>query len=161
VQLQLAASQGIQVDDETLNEALNPTHRNKRRHALRVPCSLEEVSPRTSASRSRRIIIQLLRKRMVDDRITVTERRSGPARPRSKPEPLQSDEYHIAHILIAIPEAASREIEKASKKAQAGEVAQGADFQQTAIAVSEGNRRWSGDLGWRKVGELPTCSWTW
>ena len=69
-------------------------------------------------------------------------------------------EYHISHILIALPDAAPPE-----KVSEAEEIAeqiladlnQGAQFEQLASTFSTGNTALQGgDLGWRKKAELPS-----
>jgi peptidyl-prolyl cis-trans isomerase SurA len=72
----------------------------------------------------------------------------------------QDIEYHLAHILITVPEAASPEQVQAAK-AKANEILQqledGADFQKTATAYSDGQQALEGgDLGWRKLRQVPT-----
>jgi peptidyl-prolyl cis-trans isomerase SurA len=69
-------------------------------------------------------------------------------------------EYHLGHILIALPETASAE-EIAKSKKQAEGILQrlrsGADFAQTAVGESSGAQALKGgDLGWRKMVEIPT-----
>jgi peptidyl-prolyl cis-trans isomerase SurA len=69
-------------------------------------------------------------------------------------------EYHLAHILIAVPDAASAErIQAARQRADdiLAKLRAGANFQETAIADSDGQQALQGgDLGWRKAAELPT-----
>jgi peptidyl-prolyl cis-trans isomerase SurA len=165
IQLQLATEQGIQVDDEALNTALNSI---AKQNGLTLE-QFREVLAKDGFDFAdfreqlrNEIIIQRLRKRLVDERITVTEaevkdllaRQASPAGVRGE------EEYHIAHILITVPEGASPEqLGQASEKAQGvlEKLRQGADFQQTAIAVSEGQQALEGgDLGWRRAGQLPT-----
>jgi peptidyl-prolyl cis-trans isomerase SurA len=69
-------------------------------------------------------------------------------------------EYHLAHILIATPDAASADqIKAASQHAEAivAKLRAGADFTQTAIAESDAPTALEGgDLGWRSAGQLPS-----
>lgn len=73
----------------------------------------------------------------------------------------QSDtEYHLAHILIPIPEAASvPETQQAKRKAEqvVKEIKAGANFNKIAMTQSAGQQALTGgDLGWRKMIEIPT-----
>ena len=69
-------------------------------------------------------------------------------------------EYHLGHILIAIPEAASPgEIQ--ATKARAENTLQrlrgGADFAEVALVTSDSQTALEGgDLGWRNLGQLPS-----
>ena len=68
--------------------------------------------------------------------------------------------YHFAHIMISIPEAASpNDIETARLRASdiLMRVREGSDFEQIAIAESDGqNALEGGDLGWRSIGQIPS-----
>jgi peptidyl-prolyl cis-trans isomerase SurA len=73
----------------------------------------------------------------------------------------QSDiEYHLSHILVAIPEAASpEEIQAAEQRANniLGRLANGEDFAEIAIAESDGQTALEGgDIGWRSLGQIPS-----
>jgi peptidyl-prolyl cis-trans isomerase SurA len=67
--------------------------------------------------------------------------------------------YHLAHILIALPPdptpAQLRDTEAQARRVH-DELAAGADFASTAVAVSKGQQALEGgDLGWRNADELP------
>jgi peptidyl-prolyl cis-trans isomerase SurA len=72
----------------------------------------------------------------------------------------ENSEYHIAQILIALPEGATPEqIEAGRQQAQEvlEQLRQGADFQRLAVTVSDGRQALEGgDLGWRTAEQLPT-----
>jgi peptidyl-prolyl cis-trans isomerase SurA len=69
-------------------------------------------------------------------------------------------EYRLAHILIALPDAASSEqVDSASRTVQQllERLNQGARFEQLANEYSAGsNALQGGDLGWRKKAEIPS-----
>ncbi len=69
-------------------------------------------------------------------------------------------EFRIGHILIATPEAASpSQIQQARSRAEKviQRLKEGRDFEKTAVAVSDGAQALQGgDLGWRKLGQIPT-----
>ena len=69
-------------------------------------------------------------------------------------------EYHLAHILIALPDAASSEqVNSASQTAKQllERLDQGGEFDQLANEFSAGsNALEGGDLGWRKKAEIPS-----
>ena len=72
----------------------------------------------------------------------------------------ESLEYQLAHILIALPDGASSEqVSSAREKVDAllQQLKAGADFAQLASEVSAASNALSGgDLGWRKLAELPS-----
>jgi peptidyl-prolyl cis-trans isomerase SurA len=68
-------------------------------------------------------------------------------------------QYHLAHILVAIPEAAGpEEIQKAERRAQniLDRLHGNADFSELAIAESDGQTALEGgDIDWRSLGQMP------
>ncbi len=163
LQLELAATRGIQVDDEAVNQAIRTIAQQNNLTVAQFRQVLERDGFDFGEFRDdlrSEITLHRLRQRMVDNHVTVTEREVDDFLASQRRGVGTGDEYHLAHILIAIPEGASaQQIEAARKKAE--EVLQrlhgGANFGQTAIAVSEGQQALKGgDLGWRKTGELPT-----
>ena len=163
LQLQLADRVGIRVDDETINKVIsNIAQENK--------FSLEqfrEVLAREGyefadfrRNIKKDITISQLRKRRVENRVTVTEQEVDNYLISQANRRGSKDEFHLAHILIAVPEAASPDQIRTAKERAETVLAQlrlGADFAETAIAVSNGQKALEGgDLGWRKAGQLPT-----
>lgn len=161
VQQQIAGIQGVKVDDEALNQALANIAKQNNLSLQQFRDVLEKDGYVFTDFREQlrgEIATHRLRQRVIDDRVTVTESEVNDLLARVSPATAAS-EYHLAHILITTPEAASPEqIEAARNKAQKvlEKLRSGADFQQTAISVSEGQQALQGgDLGWRKAGELP------
>jgi len=163
LQLQLAATTGVVVDDETLNQTIN-------RIAEQNKVSLtqfREILERDGFSYERfredirdEITISRLRQRHIDNRVAVTD---GEIDNFLATEELQGgaeNEYHLSHILIATPEAATTE-EKEQARLVANKVledlANGEDFAKLAMSVSAGQQAAEGgDLGWRKASEIPS-----
>ena len=106
------------------------------------------------------IIINQLRAREIGTRIKVTDREIAHYLETQGDVGEDKVQYHLGHILISIPEAASSKvIQKARDKAQKiiKRLNEGADFKQMAIAESDGgNALTGGDLGWRLIAEIPT-----
>jgi len=106
------------------------------------------------------IIVNQLRAREVGSRIKVTDREVNHYLETQGDVTKEQVQYHLGHILISVPEAASASViqiakQKASKTIQ--DLQKGADFKQTAVAISEGgNALKGGDLGWRSLGQIPT-----
>ena len=162
IQLQLARESGIRIDDETLNRALlQLAQRNgltlrgfrdalerdghdfaKFREELREEIAISEVRKLRVESRVQ------VSERDIDDHLSTIENQGA------------GSEYHIGHILIAIPDGASPEtITEARERTERvlGEIRAGANFANMAAANSDGQRALEGgDLGWRRAPDLPT-----
>ena len=164
IQMQLAKAQGIQIDDLSLNRVLEDiAKRNKLTlNNLRDSLQKDGISFDQFREQTRQdITIRQLQKRMVFDRVRVS--------PQEIDQFLElqtatgnntSEKYHIAHILITTPEAASTEdIQSARDKADSvlKKVMKGESFRNAALNYSEGQAALNGgDLGWRTAAELPT-----
>ena len=164
LQRQLAERSGIRVSDEMLRSSITDIARSNNMSVdeFRVELGNQGLSFQSFEENVRNeIIINQLRAREVGSRIKVTDREVNHFLETQGgnvgEEPVQ---YHLGHILVAIPEAASSSvIQKAKGKAEkiSDNLHAGADFEQTAVAESDGgNALKGGDLGWRTIGEIPT-----
>lgn len=163
LQLQLARSNNIVVDDDTLNRAIQRIAEQNKMTLAEFRAVLEKDNYEFSKFREdirTEIIMNRLRQRQVDNRVNITEGEVDQFLAEQRKSGTNNDEYHIAHILVAVPETASPEdIRNAKDKAQSllDQLHSGADFSQLAIGASSGQQALSGgDLGWRKSGQLPT-----
>jgi peptidyl-prolyl cis-trans isomerase SurA len=163
LQLQLADRTGIRVGDETLNQALQHIAENNKLTLSQFRDVLEKDGfdfPVFRESIRKEMIVSQLHKREIDDHVTVSEAEIDNFLTTQKKQGNQDVQYHLAHILVAIPEAASPEEVQAAKtraKQILHQLQQEADFQKVAIAYSDGQQALEGgDLGWRKMGQLPT-----
>lgn len=164
LQLQLAGSTGIRVDDDTLNRAISTIAQQNKLSLAEFRDVLEKDGFSFPAFRERireEIIMNRLRQRQVDSRVTVTEQEVDNFLSNQRHQGTAgAEEYHVSQILIALPEAASPEqIDKARQKAEEvlKKLRAGADFSETAVAVSDDQQALQGgDLGWRPASQLPT-----
>jgi peptidyl-prolyl cis-trans isomerase SurA len=163
LQLQVADRSGIQIDDQTLNDAISDmaaknglTLREFRdvldRDGYDFGQFREEVRDQ--------IAINQVRQREVGDRIVVSERDVENFLAMQAKQGSTDFEYRMAQILIGTADGATPE-EIAEKEREAREVLaelrDGADFAETAVAVSDGQQALEGgDLGWKKAAQLPT-----
>ena len=163
LQLQLAARTGIRVDDETLNRTISNIASENQVTLKQFREILE--SDGYSYERFREdirseITITQLRQRQVDNRIAVADREIDNFLTTQEIQDNVQTEYRLAHILIATPEEASPgEIEQTKLVAQKilDDLADGQDFAQLAATISDGQQASSGgDLGWRKLDQIPT-----
>jgi peptidyl-prolyl cis-trans isomerase SurA len=163
LQLTLAADRGVRVDDEALNQVIT---RIAAQNKLTLPQFRETLERDGVAYADFReeirgeIIMNNLRAREVESRVEVTQQEVDEFLARQAGNGNLDTEYHLGHILIAVPEGAGPEqVQAARARAQQvlDELRGGADFRQLAIAHSSGQQALQGgDLGWRKGGQLPT-----
>jgi len=164
IQLQLAKQQGIHIDDLSLNKALENIARNNRTSLDEMHKVLEQKGINYKAFREQTrkdLIIRQLQQRMIYSRVKVSpqeinifleqQQKSGEA---------ANDKYHLAHILIATPEAASPEdVNKALTKAKKviTLLDEGKPFNDTALRFSDGRHAIKGgDLGLLSAAQLPS-----
>lgn len=163
LQQQLAQSNNIIVDDNTLNGALNNI-------AAQNNMSLEKLSEVLASdglefnayreSIRHEIMQQRLRQRYVNSRVSISDSEVNQFIAQQKTEARKNDEFRIGHILISLPEAPLAS-DIAAARSRGDELltllAKGESFSQVAISHSDGQLALSGgDMGWRKLGELPS-----
>ena len=164
IQLQMATSMGIRVNDNELNDSIKGIAQQNEMGPEDFQQMLVDEGIDFGAFREqirRDLIINQVQKRRIGGRIQVTEQDANTflSSPLGK-EALAAD-YRLHHILIALPDEADE-----SQKAATLEKAQllytelttdGTLFENIAVAHSDGqNALEGGDLGWRPAAELPT-----
>ncbi len=163
IQLQQASRRGVEIDDETLTNAVrgfaaqNQMDLDTFRRALEA----DGLSYREFREEIRReMIINRLQRNMVNRRITISEQEIDAVLNSPFYQQMLSDEFRVGHILLTIADDASEEAKADAEQAAIEIVAQlraGADFAQTAMTRSSGARALEGgDLGWRRAAELPS-----
>jgi peptidyl-prolyl cis-trans isomerase SurA len=162
LQVARAESSGIKVSDQELNQALNAIAQQNGSNldALRQRLAADGVDFNDFRSSVRdEITVQRLRQSFAQSRISVSE---GEVDAALKQEATVGTQYHLAHILIALPEAATADqISTGQKKADGvkalldkGEL----DFNAAAVRYSDSpNALEGGDLGWRSLDEIPNA----
>ena len=163
VQLQLAKNTGIRVDDNELAATLTRIAGQNQLNLREFKDTLERDGYKFNSFREdirSEMILARLRQREVNNRINISDQEVENFLSTQATQGNIDDEFEIFHILISSPEAASSEDIAATQK-KAKEVLKllnnGADFQQTAISYSNGQKALEGGaLGWRKAGQLPT-----
>lgn len=163
IQLQRAERVGIQVSDETLNNALaNIAQRNNVSLAdLPQALAREGLDYQSYRSQMRdQLAIEQLRQRDVLSRIVVTPKEIDEYMARQADRAAFNMEYNLSQILVSVSSTASpqviadaeRKISDISTRIKAGE-----DFAQLAVTFSDGQQALEGGaMGWLKGEELPT-----
>ncbi len=163
LQLQYAQRTGIRIDDEKLNTALDNIAKQNKLSLGDFRAALEREGYDYAHFRDNirdQMIIAELQQRQVNSMVTVSDQEVDNFLANAKLQGSVADEYHLAHILIAVPEGASADkVAAAHSKAQRvlDELRGGADFQKMAVSVSDGQQALEGgDLGWRSAAQIPT-----
>jgi len=163
IQLQYAEKRLLKVDDESLNKAIENIARQNGLDLVGFRRALEANGLNYGEYRDRvrdEMIIARLQQREVQRRINVTDEEIDEFLANKDLQDDSNEEYRLQHILLVVPEAAGAErIQAAKQKAQdiLTKLHSGADFTQVAIAESDGQQALNGgDLGWRKLSEIPT-----
>ncbi len=159
----LAARSGIKVSDKMLNSSLTDIARqnNMSLDEFKLELQAQGMDYKEFAENVRNeIIINQLRGREIGERVRVTDREVKHFLETQGGSAAENVQYHLGHILVAIPEGASADAIRAAKsKAQniVRKLRAGKDFEQMAIAMSDGGQALQGgDLGWRRKSQMPT-----
>ena len=162
LQLQIGERSGIRISDEELNQAVGTIaqRNNMSIDQFRAALARDGLSYEDARDQIRReMIISRVRQRRVAERVQVSEQEVKNFLASDLGKMQLSEELHLANILIATPDSAtSEQLNAAAAKTQAvyDRLKAGADFAQTAIAVSgSDNALEGGDMGWRKAAQLP------
>jgi len=163
LQLQIADSNGIRVSDNDLNQAIENIAKRNKLSLRQFRDVLERDGVDFAGFREqirKEMLLTRVRQRSVASKVTVTPREIDNYLATIAQQGGSGSEYHIGHILVAVPEAASSEqISAARDKADSilQRLNNGEDFAQLAATDSDGQQALKGgDLGWRKANELPT-----
>jgi peptidyl-prolyl cis-trans isomerase SurA len=163
LELQAAERAGITVDDQTLAKAIDNIAANNNLTLAQLRDAMEADGMSFSNFREKvrqEILLSRLRNQEVTSRISVTEQEIDNFLATEVGSASGRTEYHLYHIRIGTPEAATPdEIRRAREKATrvVQQLRAGADFAETAMTYSDGRQALEGgDLGWRKANELPT-----
>jgi len=162
IQLQQAKQFGITVDDLMLNRMLERLAQSNKMTLEEFRDTIEKEGldyPRFREQTRDEVIINQLQQRLVASKINVSDQEVRQYIEQNENEDSSRISYHIRHILIATPEAASpAALEKAKEIAQSvyTKLRNGSKFVDMAVKYSNGrNALKGGDLGERKANELP------
>lgn len=159
LQIERANEMGIRIGDAELEQAVKSVAENNRMSLdqLRTQIATDGLSfDQFRRDLRNEILIQRLRQRVVQSRVAVSDTEIDLALAARG----EDRQVHLAHIQVALPDAATpQQIETASKKIAGvkalidkGEM----DFTAAAIRYSDApNALQGGDLGWRGLNEIP------
>lgn len=163
IQMQMAKRTGIQIDDNMLDNAIESiaNQNNLSVSQLREAVQMQGMSfnQYRNTIRQQIAISQLQQRDLLHD-IQISEQEIDQFLKSQSGSQDKAIEYHLGHILVPLPEAPSPEtLNAAQNKANelVKKLREGGDFAALAIAESKDEKALEGgDLGWRKLPELPT-----
>lgn len=163
LQLQLAERNGILVDNETLNNNLRSLAQKNNLTLKEFRVVLERDGYTYANFRNEvrtQLILKKLQRQSVANQVQVSQQEIDNLIANQKTWGDVDQEYHVGHILVASPEAASPEQIQDTYQTTM-EVLQklqnGASFSSMAVAYSAGKKALEGgDIGWRKRDQIPT-----
>lgn len=162
LQLQFAKRAGITVSDDRVNQALTGIAGRSGATLSELPEMMARDGVNYAEFREavrEEILISEVQRRAIDDQVSVSPREIEEylARQRRQGE---GQEYRVSHILVAVPgQATPEEVEAAREQIVdiRERVVGGEDFARMAATYSDGQQALKGgDLGWRKLPEMPT-----
>ncbi len=164
IQMQMAKAQGIRIDDLSLNNTLESIAQNNgttldNMHNLLESKGIDYNNFREQTRKD--MTIRQLQQRMIFSRVKVSEQEIDIFLEQQKASgDAANDKYHLAHILIATPEAASPEdVAKALARANEAlaKLKEGEAFNEVALRYSDGRHALKGgDLGLLGAAQLPS-----
>lgn len=162
IQLQLATQTGIRVSEADVDRAIEGIARENKMsiEEFRKLLQREGLNPAAHRATVRnQLIIRQLQEREILNRVSVTDAEVDGFLENQESRASVNQEFNLSHIFIGVPESASPEaIAKAKERAEAllQKLRQGGDFEQAAIANSQGAEALTGGhLGWKSAGQLP------
>ena len=163
LQIQYAKESGIRVDDTQLDQAIVRIAQQNNFTSIaefRTRLETEGVDFKKFREEIRNEIISTrLREREVESKLVVSDTEVDNYLANKARMGTSEEEYHLAHILVVVPEQASADkIQAARDRAEQalGQIKDGADFAQIAAGSSDAKDALNGgDLGWRTSDSIP------
>lgn len=162
IQRQRAAELGIEVDEASLNQAIEQIAANNNLNTFEFREALRAEGFNYEHYRSgirHELLLSRLIQREVEQGINISEQEIDDFISSASAPNAENLQYKLRHILIAEPSSSSAsKLDQARERATAiiTRLNNGESFTKLAAAESDGPRALNGgDLGWRKIKELP------
>jgi peptidyl-prolyl cis-trans isomerase SurA len=163
VELQRAKQIGLSVDDQRLDSALNGIAQRNGMSLSQLRQAVTSHGEDWSSYRdsiSKQILIDELKRREVYERIDISDRDVEEYLKQYMGANTDTTEYHLAQILISVPENATpAQVESAKKRADAvlAALKAGQNFAKVSAERSDApDATKGGDLGWRDMSRIPS-----
>ncbi|HEX7455826.1 MAG TPA: peptidylprolyl isomerase [Gallionella sp.] len=163
LQAQFAKENGVRVDDTQLDLAITRIAQQNNFPSMAgflAKLEAEGVNVKKFREEIRAEIVSTrLREREVESKLVISDTEVDNYLNNKSKMGLENEEYHLAHILVVVPEQASAEKILAARERADQALAQlagGADFAQVAAGFSDAKDALKGgDLGWRPGDRIP------
>ncbi len=162
IELGLAKRYEVKLEDDEIDQAIERVKEKGKMNQEQLLVDLKRQGLTLDGLRNQlrdELIVNHLQQGIVSNRIKITQQEVDNFLASSDGKFATSPDFHIGHILIAVPSSAdSATIAAAEKKAKDiyQQLQSGADFAQLAIANSNDQAALQGgDIGWRKLAQLP------
>lgn len=163
LQAQFAKENGVRVDDTQLDLAITRIAQQNNFPSMAgflAKLEAEGVNVKKFREEIRAEIVSTrLREREVESKLVISDTEVDNYLNNKSKMGLENEEYHLAHILVVVPEQASAEKIRAARERADQALAQlagGADFAQVAAGFSDAKDALKGgDLGWRPGDRIP------
>jgi peptidyl-prolyl cis-trans isomerase SurA len=162
IQLQKGERAGVRISDDQLNAAVQRIAAQNRMSLEQFRQALEEHGQSYSAMREqvrREMIIQRVQAGNINQRIQISEQEVDSFLGTQQGQVLTKQEYHLLHALLPLgPDASDSEVAAAQAQIDAvlKQIRAGEPFEKAVRESSSPNAITGGDLGWRKVDDLPS-----
>lgn len=164
LQLQIAEQSGVKVTDEEVTKAISMIAKDNN-------VTVQEIYQKTAAQGLSQeeyrneirdqITLQRIEQQEVGSKIVISPQEINDFLRSKTWQAFNKKEYHLEDILISLPDAPTPEqVAEAKKHAQSllTQIRNGKNFKEAAAAESgENNALDGGDLGWRKLPEIPSA----
>lgn len=163
LQLQLAEQTGIRISDSDVDKAIQTIAKNNK---ITVGELYEKLNAEGfnvhdyRAEIQEAMTIQGVQQRSVGAKITITPEEIRDFTHSKAWRAYNNKEYHLEDLLINLPDtASSHDIENAKKRAELllTKLHQGLSFHDATSESGEQSNMQGGDLGWRKLPEIPAA----
>ena len=162
IQLQMGRKFGVRISDAQLNESMQRIAGQNQMTLDQFRVALENQGQSYTAMREQvrtEMIIQRVQGGNVNQRIQITDQEVDNYLATEDGQKMAQPEYHVIHALLAVsPSAGDTETQAATAHVQqlVNRIRAGESFQEV-ISASSGEYTFSGgDLGWRKLDDLPS-----
>jgi len=163
LQLQMAQRVGVRIGDRELSATMERIAQGSKLTVDQLKQKLESEGKEWAIFREdirNEVMINRVLNGMVQRRIQISEKEVDGIVAQMDKEGETRTQYHLGHILLALPEGSSPE-EVAKQRTQAKKIVdalrEGGNFEEFAISFSNGTESLEGgDMGWRTLTQLPT-----
>lgn len=163
LQLQVAKRAELKVEQDEMTAAMNQIAKRNHVDLSEMRKQMEAQGMTYSQFRKdlkTQLLMQKLQQRSLASKVNVTEKEVKEAQQKMLSELGDKNQYHLADILISLPDGPSSEqVLKAKQKAEKilTEIEKGGDFSKIATKQSDAQESLDGgDMGWRQIAGIPS-----